>query len=230
MPGFICLLFTLTVFFPMGVLLSDCFGYTFQLISVSAFAITIGGLSVLLVVFDMFFKAPIENKAACFLLAIISPLSLLNAVFYISRCSGIWVISSVLISVGCCCYLATKHGKPFVIRTVTLILSALMILPICYLGFFVFLFRNIAQNTVSQTVESPSGKYYAQVIINDQGALGGNTLVNVHETCKFDAIAFRIEKKPQRMYCGDWSEFNNMQIYWKDDECLVINSVEYDIE
>lgn len=45
-----------------------------------------------------------------------------------------------------------------------------------------------------------------------------------------NAIIFKIEKKPQRVYFGDWGEFVNMQIYWKDDGCLVINSVEYEIE
>ena len=43
-------------------------------------------------------------------------------------------------------------------------------------------------------------------------------------------ILFKIKKKPQRVYFGDWGDFKNMQIYWKDDECLVINSVEYGIE
>ena len=31
-------------------------------------------------------------------------------------------------------------------------------------------------------------------------------------------------------YFGEWGEFENMQNYWKDDNCLVINSVEYRIE
>lgn len=81
-----------------------------------------------------------------------------------------------------------------------------------------------------KTVESPSGKYYAQVIDSDQGALGGDTLVDVYQDCEKTALIFKVDKKPQRVYSGDWGEFENMQIDWKDDNCLVINSVEYEIQ
>lgn len=68
------------------------------------------------------------------------------------------------------------------------------------------------------------------MIDSDQGALGGDTLVDVYEKSAINAILFKIEKKPQRVYSGGWGEFNNMQIYWKDDECLKINSTEYKIQ
>ena len=105
-----------------------------------------------------------------------------------------------------------------------------MVLPIGFISFIFLIFGNIGQNTVVQTVESPSGKYYAQVIDSDLGALGGDTLVDVYEKSGINAILFKIEKKPQRVYFGEWGEFNNMQIYWKDDECLIINSTEYKIQ
>ena len=163
-------------------------------------------------------------------MAIITPLSLINAVFYIFKCSQICVIVSVLLSAGCCCYLTVKYGKPLILKVVALVLSALIILPIGFFSFIALIFGNIGQNRVVQTVESPSSKYYAQVIDSDQGALGGNVLVDVYEKSKINAILFKIEKKPQRVYFGDWDEFENMQIHWKDDNCLVINSVEYEIE
>ena len=105
-----------------------------------------------------------------------------------------------------------------------------MILPISFFSFIALIFGDIGQNTVVQTVESPNGKYYAQVIDSDQGALGGDTFVDVYERGKINAILFQIENEPQRIYSGDWGEFKNMQIHWKDDNCLVINSVEYEIE
>ena len=203
-----------------------CFGYSFELISVSAFAIAIAALSVCTVVLDLICKNTIENNTIRILLAIITPFSLINAVFYIFECSQIWVIACVLLSAVCCCYLTVKYGKPVVLKIVALI----MILPICFFSFIVLIFGTIGQNTVVQTVESPSGKYYAQVINSDQGALGGDTLVVVYQDCGINALIFKIEKKPQRVYFGEWGEFNNMQIYWKDDNCLVINSVEYEIE
>ncbi len=117
-----------------------------------------------------------------------------------------------------------------VLKIIALVLSALMVLPIGFISFIFLIFGNIGQNTVVQTIESPSGEYYAQVIDSDQGALGGDTLVDVYKNGGINAIIFKIEKKPQRVYFGDWGEFKNMQIYWESDDCLVINSVEYSIE
>ncbi len=223
------LLFILTILYPAGILITTCFGYGFELISISAFAIVIAVLSVCIVVHDHVYKNTLENKVLQILLAIISPFSLINAVFYIFEYPKIWVIAGVLISAGCCFYLTIQYGKPLALKMIALTLSALMVLPIGFISFIFLIFGNIGQNTVVQTVESPSGKYCARVIDSDQGALGGNTLVDVYEKGGIHAILFKIEKKPQRVYSGDWGEFNNMQITWKDDECLIINSTEYKI-
>ena len=81
-----------------------------------------------------------------------------------------------------------------------------------------------------KTVESPAGAYCAQVIDSDQGAMGGNTHVEVTEKSRLDLILFRIEKEPERVYSGEYGEYETMEIYWKDDACLVINGVEYEME
>ena len=110
------LLFILTILYPSGVLITAGFGYDFELISISAFAIIIAVLSVGLVVFNCVYKNTLENKALHILFAIISPLSLINAVFYIFECPNIWVIVSLLISSGCCFYLTIKYGKPLAFK------------------------------------------------------------------------------------------------------------------
>ena len=225
-----CLLFSLIILYPAGVIITARFGYSFQLISVSAFAIAIAILSVWIVVLKLICKNALENKVMKILLAIITPLSLINAVFYAFECPQIWVIASVLLSTGCCCYLTVKYGKPLSLKIITLILSALIVSLIGFISLVASIFGNFGQNTVVKTVESESGEYYAQVIDSDQGALGGDTLVDVYKKSGVNLILFKIEKKPQRVYFGDWGEFENMQIYWKGDNCLVINSVEYEIE
>jgi len=225
----ICLLFVMTVLFPAGVLVSAYFGYVFKLLSALVVAVATALISVFAVVLDLAYKVTFKNKVVCIILAVITPLSLINAVYYISECNSIWVIISVLVYTSCCCFLALKHGKPLALKLVALVLSALMVLPIGFFSFIALIFGNIGQNTVVKTIESPSGKYYAKVIDSDQGALGGDTIVNVNEK-SIDFVIFKVEKKPQRVYIGEWGEFENMKIYWKDDGCLVINSVEYEIE
>ncbi len=225
-----CVLFGLTVLYPSGVMIAGCFGYHFELFSVSAFAIGLAALSVLVVVLDLACRNTNENTVLQILLAIITPLSLVNSVFCVFACPQIVVIASLLLSTGCCCYLTAKHGKPLGLKISALVLAGLMILPIGFLNFMVLIFGNIGQDTVVKKVASPSGEYYAQVIDSDQGALGGDTIVDVYQDWELNALLFKITKAPQQVYFGDWGEFENMQIYWKDDNCLVINSVEYEIE
>lgn len=130
----------------------------------------------------------------------------------------------------CCCCLAAGTRKPKLLKIAGLVLSALMAMPVCLFTFFTLLFGNFGKNTVVKTLESPNHTYYAQVIDNDQGALGGDTLVNVYEKGGIHVLIFKIVKKPQQVYRGNWEEFENMEIWWKDERCLVINGVEYVVE
>lgn len=72
------LLFVLTILYPVGVTITACLGYSFELISVSAFAIAAAALSVCIVVLDLICKNTLENNTIGILLAIIATLSLIN--------------------------------------------------------------------------------------------------------------------------------------------------------
>ena len=54
--------------------------------------------------------------------------------------------------------------------------------------------------------------------------------LTLYENKGINALVFKISKKPQRAYRGEWGEFKNMEIYREDDGCLVINSVEHEIK
>ncbi len=214
----------------MGRLLCACFGYTFTLTNVTVFSIATALFAVCTVTLDYIFKNTITKKYICVFLAASLPLSLVNVLLSVSECSEIWVAVSVWTSALCCGILTFKHRKALTLCTVACAVSCLVILPTAFFSFLSLAFGDIAQNTVVKTVKSPDGYYYAQVIDSDQGAMGGNTFVHVHKKEKLDAIIFKIQTKPQRVYTGKWGEFENMEIYWEDDGCLVINSVEYKIE
>lgn len=226
----IWLLFALTMLYPAGALIAVCFGYTFELTSILAFSGIIAFLSIGIVILDLVFKNASESKAIRILLAVITPLSLLNAGIYILECPKIVVAIGAVISVGCSCFLTITHGKPDAIKSVALGLSGFMVLPIGFLCWMALAFGGFGCDTVVQTVESPNRKYYAQVIDSDQGALGGDTFVDVYEKIEINTFIFKIKKKAQRVYTGDWGDFKNMEIYWKDDDCLVINSKEHEIK
>lgn len=222
--------FVLVVLLPGGTLLSACFGYTFELASVRAFAIVTALLSVCLVVLSLLEKEGWEGSVDKVRFALLAPLSLISAVFYMLAYSRKWVVVSVFVCIACCFWLTIKHGKPLSLKIAAFMLSALLFLPICFFGFLTLIFGDFGEKTVVQSVESPSGAYYAEVVSDDQGALGGATLVNVYENKGINALVFKISKKPQRVYFGRYYEYENMKIYWKDDKCLVINSASYAIK
>ena len=226
----VLLLFLLTVLYPVGVLITAGSGCTFELISVPGFSIAIALLSVCVAILNIFLKTAIEHTTIHVVLAVITPLSFLNAALYVFECNTPLVIVCSLISVVCCLILSVKYGKPLVLKIISVGLSVFMMIPFVYFCMIIQIFGDLAHNTVVQTVESPSGKYYTRLIDSDQGALGGNTLVEVYEKSQFDVFFFKIQKEPRRVYQGPWGVYKHMNIYWKDDRCLIINSSEYLIE
>lgn len=214
---------------PLGMAALSSFGYTLTDFSVSAFAVVDTVLAVCIVKLNAVHENGIKNKAACILLALVMPLSLVNAFICLRRQSHVLVLISGWVCIFCCGYLTVKYAKPMILKIVALIIAGLLAMPIGLFSLFAVFFP-IGQNTVVKTVESPSGRYYAEVIDSDQGALGGDTIVNVHEKCVINFILLQIEKKPQEVYFGEWGAFKNMKIYWKNDHCIVINSGEYKVE
>ena len=219
------ILFVLTILYPVGALLAACIGYRLEPVSTVFLSLLIGVLSLYILIRHR------GNTCSFKVLPLLmTPLSLINAAMCMIQCPRIWVIAGVLISVGCCFSITVKYAKPLFLKNIVLVLSLVIAVPISFLSYILLIFGNLGQNTVVQTAESPSGTYYAEVIDSDQGALGGDTLVDVHNKERFNGLLFTIEKKPQRVYVGDWGEFETLQLHWQDDRRLVINGAEYVIE
>lgn len=223
--AFIYSLFALTVLFPAGRLLCALVGYQFLLFSNTGFATLLGLLSVTAAICSCACK-PEFGKSVGVIAAILPILALVNGLFLIFAGIQALGILCLLIAFVCSCILAIKCTTNLALRIVSLVSAGVLLIPAGFLGFMILLFGSLGQNTVLKTVDSPNGTYYAQVIDSDQGALGGDTLVNVYEHKKLNAILFTIQKKPQRVYTGDWRAYENMQIYWRNDHCLVINGYE----
>ena len=228
LPRLVFLLFALTILYPLGALLASCLGYKFTLFSIPTFSLILASLSMVVFLFDLICK-PSYGKFLQILLAIFPPLTLIHAALCILNCTEFRVAIGAVLSVGCGCYLAIRHGKPVPLKLVFFSLAMPLALPIGFLTLMGFLFGDIGHNTVVKTLPSPSGTYYAQVVDNDQGAMGGRTDVVVYEKFVLNLLLFQVEKKPQTVYTGHWGEFETMQIHWRSDSCLVIDGREYPV-
>lgn len=216
----------LNLFYPAGTTVCAIFGLELELFSITAFSAATAVLSVMTVIYDFRSKSETQNVVSVF----ITPAAVVNMMFYLYGCVRLHIILFGFVSVGCCFFLTLKHGKPFALKTFSLVLSGLAAFIIFAISPLILIFGNFGVNTVEQVVESPGGGYYAEVINSDGGALGGDTIVDVHKKGSLDFLIFKISKRTQRVYVGEWGEFYDMEIYWKNEQCLVINSREYEIE
>ena len=224
------LLFVLTILLPVGVLLTALFGYSFDLGNYSVFAICTAIVSLFITVLVLSGKLDGISKAGKVLFALLPFLSTANAAFCIFKCSsGTDEIVVAICMFACTVFAfiqAVKLGKPVALKAVGIVLASIAVLPVFALTLLPF-----GEDTVTQSLVSPQGGYYyAEVVAVNQGALGGDTVVYVYENKGVDLLAFRIYKSPERIYMGEWGEFEDMNIYWKDEQCLVINSAEYSVK
>lgn len=222
----ICLIFVLTLLAPIGGGISRCFGCRFELFRISGFAIVLAALSMLTAILDLIFVKSIENRAVCVIILLLPPLTLANGLLLCVNCMTAWCGCSILIYVACCFYLLVKHGKPMFLKMTFIVLTLIAFAPTCLLGLLVGAAGLImGEEIVIATVESPNGKHYAQV---ESGV--DNTHVMLYEKGGFNALLFKVRKAPQWLYSGEYWEYASMDIYWRDDSCLIINSVPYKIE
>ena len=217
-------LFVLTVFYPAAVLFWGMIGYVFVFRGFEILAISLTVLSIYLCVLNEDF----DKDYAKVLGALITPVSVFGLVCLVTGSESSVVLFCGMISFACNIVITVVKGDKD-LKALSLIISGLLAVPACFLLFFGMLFGNLGSSNVVKTVESPSGNYYAEVIDCNEGALGGSTYVEISRKEEEVELPFFLEKKKEniRVYTGRWGEFEDMEIYWKCDDIIVINSQEY---
>jgi len=222
-------LFALMLLLPVGMYVTGNFGYVFHLRGAAVFVTLIGALSAAAAALSFTHKELHGNILFCVLSILLAPLSLLHAVCYVLAFRQLYIVIHVCLTIAACVCLVVRHVRLTVPKTIVLSVSGTLLIPIELICLVALTFGNFGHNTVIQTLDSPNGTYRAQVIDNDQGALGGATLVEVQDTRKFDALLFTVEKESVRVYTDSWRAYETMQIQWQDDDTLLINGMDYPI-
>lgn len=94
---------------------------------------------------------------------------------------------------------------------------------------FEIVFDEFGQISVVRQVPSPDQSQTAEIVDVDLGATGGSTLVRL-APLKGKGIPVLIGELARGkvvVYKGEWGEFETMDLYWKDDQSLVIDGKEY---
>ena len=203
--------------------------YHFELTNYVGFSLVLAALWVILVMLDFSKKIIFENEYFGIMLSLTLPMTVINILFFLFLELSWIVAACMIICFFCCLIMVIKHGKSTVLKIISVVLSGLMLIPVCFFTFIFFLFGNIGQNTVVQTIKSPNETHYAEVIDSNQGALGGDTIVKVYGTKGVDTPIFRVYKE-QTVYIGEWGEFKDMEVYWENKGILMINGIRIEVE
>ncbi|MBQ3082043.1 MAG: hypothetical protein IJC49_06285 [Clostridia bacterium] len=223
-------LLAVSIVFPAGFLAAMHYGYLFKLASVPVQGALSVALSASVLAISLARGERAKSGALYSLPSILTPLSLINVIL----CADAGSVAGVvlfLISAACLCFMAIKYVRPLALKIAPLAVAAFLCMPV-FFSCFILAAGDFVQNTVVQTISSTEETYYAEVIDNDQGALGGSTrvIVRKHKPIVVNAIVFTVEREPKSIYAGGWGAYNNMTIYWKNDSCLVVDSVEYNVD
>ena len=161
------------------------------------------------------------------LLTTFSPVWLLTVVwentsFFLFCLALVWVFFSFALLI---CY-----GKNPLPKGITVGASTLLLIPLVLLLLLATFFQ-IGERKVVQRLPSPEGTYYAELIDDDQGALGGDTLVYVYDTRQQYYLGLlMVQKNPQQIFMGQWGLFETMQLEWESEQILKINGVAHEVD
>ncbi len=213
-------------FLPLLTLALYPFGYS---VSLASYEILSAVSAAICIVSGCLLKNHTPYKTTGMIFSLLPLIQFINTVIYVSKSKSL--ITAVFMAV---CFISCAVVSKMIIKLnkakiFSVISSSLMFVVIVLFSFVAVFFGNLAVNTVVKTVDSPSGEYYAEIVDSDQGATGGSTVVYVKKSDCFDMLILKIEKTPERVYLGEWREYETMEIYWQDENTLLINSTEYNI-
>lgn len=219
----------LSTLLPFGPILLSVFDYQVVEFDFAPYAFVLALTGVANVVLMILLRKAARSRASQVLETVCMPLAVVNWLFCFTAADSPFAVVCYLIYFAATVFLFFASVRLIVLKVLSGVLSGILIIPLAFISFLVGTFGNLSANTVVETIPSPDGGYYVEVVDSDQGALGGDTLINVYENSGFSAGIFRVVKKPNRVYTGEWQEYKEMRIFWEDEHCLMIGSTAYSI-
>ncbi len=213
---------------PAAAIIASLFGCGFILASYPAYAVLCAVTALIMLVAAF---VPCEekiNKVTSVFSALLPFTALISMFMLLLKSMNAVTVIAAIICFLCCFFAAAGLAYPLGLKIASLASAATLTCACLYIGFYIYIFSGIVSNTVVKSVESPSGKYVAEVIDSDQGALGGDTLVEVRRK-NINLIVAEIKGCSRQIYIGEWGEFENISVYWIDDDHVIVNNREYKI-
>lgn len=220
------LLFTAS-FLPVLTLILYPFGYFVSLFSYEI----LSAVSAVICIVSVYLIKNIETeKKTRILFAFLPFIQFINALIYVIKSKSALTAVFMAVCFISCAVISERIIASDKAKIFSVITSSFLFLIIVLLSFVTVFFGNLSVKTVVETIESPNKDYYAEIFDSDQGATGASTVVYIRKNGCLDMLIMKIEKTPKQVYLGDWREYETMDIYWKDENTLIINSNEHTVK
>lgn len=229
-----CILFALVLMLPLVGIVSSVSGHVLEMmIPKNIYPWLTALLALTVTVLCIKEKYVCDHPVIGVFFALLAPIAPIHGLYCCFIGDLAWGFLAGAITLGCSIYLTIKQGKTCIMKTLSLFLFGLQALPCLFFGvmllFLGLLFGDFSEETVVQRIDSPNGTYFAEVVTNDQGALGWDQSVCVYETETLPLFPFRLYKRPQVIDLYGDDARGSIDIRWKNEECLIINEKEYKI-
>ncbi|MBQ8228269.1 MAG: hypothetical protein IJZ88_04575 [Clostridia bacterium] len=232
------LMFMLTLFYavlPVGLVLLNVFEYeaVFNEFALIALLCTYIIVSLVFTVVICRIKSKTKEKVnpvltALSVIFIIIGWFLLLFQKWVELLSGTLIGVAMLISLICVIVVVVTEVSR---KTIAGILLSIMCISLVVISELCLIFGSIGITEVTDTCLSPTGKYRAEVVQVNQGALGGDTVVYAYDCEKeLDLKFVKVFKKPELVYLGEYLDCEDMVLEWVSYDTLSINGKEYNIK
>lgn len=168
------------------------------------------GPAMLTALLDVMFACAALYSAGAFEVRMLAPLliGLVSSVVLLLRCHArrwLGVLRALELLLSICCTVFLGLG-----------LLALTVFP-------------ISERKMVCWADSPDGRYTAVVWEVDEGALGGNTVVEITDHVSgFDIGLGTFGRRPRRVHTGPWGEWADGPFCWEDADTLLFNDMRFD--
>jgi len=115
-------------------------------------------------------------------------------------------------------------------RIVYIMLNSILLCLFLAISPWILMFGSLSQKTIVNEIASPNGLYSAIIIYSDQGALGGNLLVDIEYNISQINLGFGRFTKTKRIYVGGGRSYDTMAFEWQDNHTLLIRGDPYNID
>ena len=162
------------------------------------------------------------GKTSSVFLSVSLLLNQINTLLFIFRADNQAAMLLIALWFVMTAILVALYVKSIALTATFYTLSGILVLPILL---FIMLSDFGARTVIAREV-SPDMRYCAEVIDDDQGALGGATILMVYRLDgSFSIGSFEFRKDETMFHSGSWGEFE--ELHWKDEEHLTMNNRSY---